>query len=266
MNGRTQIVHGGSNKKNSDFSLIHRLANARKTSSWGCGKDTKTGDRLLIYFEQPHSAIVASAVALKDAVPGDSWPFVTRVGKIKILPSPITLSEMRLMFPRWKWLHYPRSKQYLDTEKAETLMERAGRKVETFPVSVRVSGAGFGTATQNRLVERAACDAVRKYFKRRQYEVVSREREDCGYDFDVSRNGKTLHVEVKGISGSLAKFPITSNEVTCARRDTKFRLAIVTQARASERRVQLMTGKVFLRRFELTPLAYFAKPIRKEHA
>lgn len=97
MTGRTQIVHGGSDKKNGDFTSVHRLARERKTSSWGCGKETKTGDRLLIYFEHPHSAIVASAVALRDAVPGDYWPFVTRVGSIRILPSPIALQEMKVL-------------------------------------------------------------------------------------------------------------------------------------------------------------------------
>lgn len=259
MTGRTQIVHGGSDKKNGDFTSVHRLARARKTSSWGCGKETKAGDRLLIYFEHPHSAIVASAVALKDAMQGGNWPFVTRVGSIKILPAKITLQEMKGMFPRWKWLNYPRSKQYLDTQKAEALLERAGLKLKAPPITITVSGAGFGKPEQNRRVEKAACRAVKRHFERRGYQVVSREKANRGYDFDASRDGETLHVEVKGISGSLERFPITVNEVNCARTDSKFQLAIVTEALSSKRRVRVLTRSEFLKQFWLKPLAYIAE-------
>jgi hypothetical protein len=260
MIGNTQIVHGGSDKKNGDFSLTHRLAKTKGTSpAWGCGKETKTGDKLLIYFEKPHSAIVASAVALANARPGDYWPFVTRIGEFKILPSPITLSEMKEMFPRWKWLNYPRSKQYLDNHKAKALLKRANLKLKSPPVSVKVSGAGFGKPEQNRLVEQAACKAVRKHFERRGYEVVSREKDNRGYDFDVSRNGETLHIEVKGVSGSLQKFPITANEVVCARADSKFQLALVTEALSPKQQVKIFKRKDFLKSFSFKPLAYFAE-------
>ena len=263
MNRRIQIVHGGSDKKNGDFSVVHRLAKANKTSSWGCGKKTKAGDRLLIYFEHPHSSIVASAVALKDATLGEHWPFVTRVGQIKILRSPITLAEMKEMFPHWKWLNYPRSKQYLDETKADVLFKRAGLKLKTPPVVVKVSGAGFGSPEQNRLVEQAACGAVRKHFEKRGYEVTSREKENVGYDLDVTKNSEAIHVEVKGVSGSMLKFPITANEVACARTDAKFKLVVVTEATTPQKKVHVFARKDFLKSFGLTPLAYFAEA--KEH-
>jgi hypothetical protein len=50
MSGRTQIVHGG--VRNGDYRLIHRLAKQGKESYWGCGKETKRDDTLLIYFLQ----------------------------------------------------------------------------------------------------------------------------------------------------------------------------------------------------------------------
>lgn len=258
--GTTQIVHGGSDKNNGDFSSTHRLAKTKGTSpAWGCGKETKAGDRLLIYFERPHSAIVASAVALANARPGDHWPYVTRIGEFKILPLPITLAEMKEMFPRWMWLNYPRSKQYLDNRRAKALLERASLKLKSPPVSVKVSGAGFGKPEHNRLVEQAACKAVKMHFARRGYAVTSREKDNRGYDFDVSRHGQTLHIEVKGVSGSLQRFPVTANEIACARTDSKFQLALVTEALSSRRQIRLFGRTDFLKEFSLKPLAFFAE-------
>ena len=259
MNGRTQIVHGGSDKKNGDFSLIQNLAKAKKSSSWACGKETKAGGTLLIYFGKPHSAIIASAVALKDSTPGDYWPYVTRIDEIKILPMPITLAEMQEKFPRWKWLNYPRANQYLDNHKAQVLLKRASLKLNTPPVAVKVSGAGFGKTEQNRLVEQAACKVVRKHFERQGYGVISREKENVGYDFDVTRNDEVIHLEVKGISGSLQKFPITANEVACAYADSKFQLALVTEAMSPKQKVKFFNRKDFLKSFSFKPLAYFAE-------
>lgn len=257
MNRRIQIVHGG--VRNGDYDTIHRLAKLKKENRWACGKNTKAGDTLLISFLQPHSKIVASAVALKDARPGDYWPFMTRIGNIRLLSSPITLAEMKEMFPRWKWLNYPRSKQYLDKAKSDALLKRAGLKLKTPPVAVKVSGGGFGRPEQNRLVEQAACGAVQKLFSKRGYKVVSREKENVGYDFDVTKKSETIHVEVKGISGSVLKFPITANEVACAKTDSKFRLAVVTEATTPQKKVHIFGRKDFLKGFGLTPLAYFAE-------
>src|SRR5260370_29233546 len=71
---------------------------------------------------------------------------------------------------------------------------------KTLPATVTVSGAGFGTPEQNRQVEKAACKAVKEYFRKRGFKISSREKECLGYDFDEYRNGQTSNVEVKGIS------------------------------------------------------------------
>jgi hypothetical protein len=259
MIGNIQITHGG-DKKSGDFSLIKKCAKAMKPTSWACLKETKKGAGLLIYFGKPRSAIMASAVACKDAIPRrGKWPYETKIDEIKILPVPISLNEMREMFPRWKWLNNTRSKQFLDNDKANLLSKRSSRKLKTPPVSVKVSGAGFGKPEQNRLVEQAACKAVRKHFERQGYEVVSREKENEGYDFDVTRNGMAIHVEVKGVSGSLQKFQITANEVACAHTDSKFQLALVTNALSPKQQLKIFSRKDFLKSFSLKPLAYFAE-------
>jgi hypothetical protein len=75
----------------------------------------------------------------------------------------------------------------------------------------------------------------------------------------VSRDGEVLHVEVKGVSGAGLQFPITANEVGCARSDSAFQLAIVTEARTRKRHIDCFTGKQFLKRFKLHPLAFRAE-------
>jgi len=80
--------------------------------------------------------------------------------------------------------------------------------------NVQVSGGGFGTPIQNRYVEKATCAAIRRHFQHRGYAVRSREKEKVGYDFDVQRGHELLHVEVKGVSGTALRFPITANEIT----------------------------------------------------
>ena len=141
------------------------------------------------------------------------------------------------------------------------------RKFTTTPTKKRVgNGAGFGSAERNRVVEQAACKLLKKYFNRLGYEVVSREKENLGYDFDVTKNGETIHVEVKGVSGSMLKFPITANEIACARTDSKFRLAVVVEATTPKRKIYIFTRKEFLSGFGLTPLAYFAEAKKSLHA
>lgn len=254
-----QVVFGGSDAKNGDYSRLHQLAKGERTWTWSCPKLTKAGDTLLFYVERPHSAIIATATALKDAAAGEHWRYVTRIGKINILKEPITLAEMRRMFPRWRWLNYPRAYTYLSEGIAERLLRRAKHQPPPPEVKLSVRGAGFGTAKENKAVEMAACRHVERHYRSKGFKLTSREAEKVGYDFDAVRNGTTLHVEVKGVSGSLVAFPITVNEVNRARKDRQFRLAVVTAARSKTPRLHEFTGPGFLKSFNRTPLAFMAK-------
>ena len=236
----------------------------KRTIAWGCGMDIKKDDRLFIYFREPYKAIRFFGIALEDASPTGKGRYRYET-KIKITPlrAPITIDEMREMFPRWKWLTYPRQRPYLNganAKIAQALWNRAKLKLKTAPVSVKVSGGGFGRSPEQiRKVEKAACSAVKLYFREKGYELISCEKENRGYDFDVRRNKEELHVEVKGVSGSMLKFPITTNEIACAKSDTKFKLAVVTEATTPQKKVHIFDRKDFLKSFELTPLAYFAE-------
>jgi len=195
----------------------------------------------------------------KDGIPKTSDRFYKWIMRPELVQA---VQEVQKMFPRWKWLTHPRSKQHLDDHETQQLLKSASLLLKTPPVSVKISGGGFGSnPEQIRLVEQAACKAVKKHFEQLGYKVVSREKENLGYDFDVSRNGRMLHIEVKGVSSSLLKFPITENEVHCARSDSKFQLAIVTNATTPRRKMQIFTRKEFLKTFELTPIAYFAEAV-----
>jgi hypothetical protein len=122
-----------------------------------------------------------------------------------------------------------------------------------------VSGAGFGSAEENRRVEKAACRVACGHFKKRGYKVESRESEDVGYDFDVWRRNEALHVEVKGIAGSSLKFVITANEVRCAKTDQVFCLAVVTEACSKKPRIHIFDSQQFMKRFKIGPIAFVAK-------
>ena len=264
MISNTQIVMGSADE---DYNELKELAQNKETGRWSCLKETKKGDLLFIYFTKPHSAIVASATASGKARPGeDEGYYVVGIEDVKFFEKQITLEEIRREIPEWGWAKQARNQTYPKEPIANKLLKLAkltGRSMAESPARTSPVGAGFGTAEQNRLVEHAARKAVRVHFEEQGYKVVSREKENPGYDLDVSGKGDTFHVEVKGTSGSLMRFPITNNEVECAKEDAKFRLALVTEATTASRQVHVFSQKEFLTDFTRTPIAYFAEMNRE---
>jgi hypothetical protein len=259
MHSRAQIVVG----KHVEYEHLKELAKTKETDRWSCGKDTKDGNLLFFYLMKPQREIVASATASGDAIPTpeEDWPYMVEFKNVKIIKKPITLDTLKGI-PDWGWPKQPRRHTYLDDPIANELMKLANLKrkpIPELPPRINVVRAGFGSPEQNRLVERAACKAVRLHFEKAGYDFDSREKENLGYDFDARRKGEELHVEVKGTSGLLLKFVITANEVKCAHNDSKFRLAAVTEATTTCREIHIFTGKEFLKKFELKPSAYFAE-------
>jgi hypothetical protein len=247
---------------NGDYRWL--MKNEGRARYWSCPKDSQRGDRAIIYVSSPHSEVVATAEIQSQARPGDElnmqWRYGAKIGGIKLLPAPIPLAELKALCPEWRWLNYPRAYAYIPLAESKRLERRA--RLETPPVEnaqVEVVGAGFGSIETNRLVERAAINAVSRYFRSEGANVKSRELEKCGYDLDV-RNGRgTLHVEVKGVSNAGLSFPITEGEVRCAKSDSKFRLAVVTNAlEPSRRKIHIFTGRQFLAKFKRRPIAHIA--------
>ena len=247
-----------------DYDELKDLAVSKGESRWSCLKDTEDGDLLFFYFTKPKSAIVATGIASgnKERGGADEWAYMVGIKNIEMLQPPISLEKLRICFPKWGWAKSPRYDTYVSdpmVSKLQKLARCKGQPNAGARVQMNNAGGGFGTPEQNRIVEQAACKAVQRHFRNQGYELVSREKENLGYDFDVRRKSEELHIEVKGISGSLLKFMITTNEIKCARTDSKFQLAAVTEATTVRRHIQFFTGKEFLNKFGLKPAAYFAE-------
>ena len=112
-------------------------------------------------------------------------------------------------------------------------------------------------------VELAAVRVVRQWLTKQKYSVKSRESEACGYDLLGRKAGaKSLHVEVKGASGTLPRFFLTTNEFEAATEDPSWRLALVTRALRNPR-LALYSVSDVKRLFEMWPMAWQFLPKMK---
>jgi Domain of unknown function (DUF3883) len=118
-----------------------------------------------------------------------------------------------------------------------------------------VSGAGFGTAEENRKVEAAAIKYVREYFRAHGWVVRDVSGTKCGYDLECRRGRATFHVEVKGTRGVDQKFILTRNEERTWKSDRHFTLALVTKVLSSPALFQFR-GARSLSRLCVEPIAY----------
>jgi hypothetical protein len=239
-------------------SLLEKMSRSNASEYWETPKHTQPGDTLLFYVEEPISSIVYAGKALSKTRPTRRKWYEARVGQIKKLNSPITLAELRDMFPDWAWLRHVNMFAYISPERAKALLARCNEEGVKPPLVNRRSGAGFGNAETNPLVEKAAVSKVTRLLRSRGFTVVSRERECIGYDLDARKGRKELHVEVKGVSGAGLQFPITAAEVKHAQADARFRLMVVTNARNGNAQVHEFTGSRLTRCFRLTPLSFMA--------
>jgi hypothetical protein len=122
------------------------------------------------------------------------------------------------------------------------------------------SGGGFGNPETNKKVERAAISHVRRRYESDGWKVTSVESEKRGYDLLCSKGARSEHVEVKGVQGTIPSFIVTANEVKQARNDAAFVLCVVTSALSDVPRLHRFSGREFISRYDLAPLAYRAIP------
>ena len=231
-------------------------------ASWSSLKGVKGGDELWFYVVAPVSAIVAVGVAASDAHEGKNWRYVVAVKKLKWIESHITVDELRSMFSDWAWTKSTRCKTHLDDDRAQRLRDHIEAGSSTVMPNTKrpESGAGFGDPEQNRATETAAVKYVTKCYEQDGYEVHSVEAEKCGYDLVARKKRRELHLEVKGVTGEKPEFPITPNEVDCARKDKEFRLVVVINALERIRSAIDMSGTQFLEKYNLRPVStYLAK-------
>lgn len=80
-------------------------------------------------------------------------------------------------------------------------------------------------------VEIAAVEATIKHFEALDYIVISKEKDNIGWDLEATNNRETLLLEVKGLSGSVTSIELTPNEYkNSIDKKSKYKLCIITNA------------------------------------
>ena len=84
---------------------------------------------------------------------------------------------------------------------------------------------------ERKKIEKAAVAATKTHYRGLGCEVVSREKDNVGWDLDVFRGGKIFcHVEVKGTKCSAVQVELSPNEYEKSKSDNLYRLAVVRNA------------------------------------
>lgn len=80
-------------------------------------------------------------------------------------------------------------------------------------------------------VEHLAVEITIEHFERLGYIVMSKEKDNVGWDLEASNNQETLLLEVKGLSGKVVSIELSPNEYQKSNEyKNKYKLCIVTNA------------------------------------
>lgn len=80
-------------------------------------------------------------------------------------------------------------------------------------------------------VEISAIEATIKYFEALDYIIISKEKDNVGWDLEATNINETLLLEVKGLSGNISSIELTPNEYKNSKdKNTHYKLCIVTNA------------------------------------
>jgi hypothetical protein len=127
------------------------------------------------------------------------------------------------------------------------------------PVSKYAGGAGFGSVENNRRVEKAAIDFVRRRYEEDGWTVRSVEAQKVGYDLRCDRGSEEAHLEVKGTQSEDVCFIITAAEVRNAMIDGRHLTCIVTATLTDAPTMLTLTRDEFEKRIQLNPIAFRAQ-------
>jgi uncharacterized protein DUF3883 len=155
------------------------------------------------------------------------------------------------VFYPYCWPFSRRDRQGLVREATNLLAGVYGAVMVRSRYHPRSPGAAGPWARPNPRSEHAAIRHVSRHLRDDGYSVRSREREICGYDLHATRGGQELHVEVKGCRDSLPRFFISRTELKIARADTRWRLAVVTNASRRPAAPRFLTCARMQRVFDL---------------
>ncbi len=80
-------------------------------------------------------------------------------------------------------------------------------------------------------VEISAIETTIKYFESLNYIIISKEKDNVGWDLEATNIQETLLLEVKGLSGNISSIEVTPNEYNNFKmKNTHYKLCIVTSA------------------------------------
>ena len=104
----------------------------------------------------------------------------------------------------------------------------------TFEKEINVKNSGIHRqydAAKRVRIENEAMERAKEYFKEMGYKVVDVSKKDKGWDFEVSKDGEELYVEVKGLSGENVNIELTPNEYEKMQNNKdKYRIFVLTNA------------------------------------
>lgn len=100
-----------------------------------------------------------------------------------------------------------------------------------FTADRAISSSRKNTRALDKRTETQAVEIVLAYLTRQGWNLVHDNQLDgVGYDFEFSKNGESLLIEIKGIRGSRLDFNMTAREFYVCRTKSNFRLIAVTNA------------------------------------
>ena len=161
----------------------------------------------------------------------------------------ITTRQLRQRgFPRGEGKTIPRSGWEIKNDDELAALESCCMEVCGISLSALCSAPGNDTVANrggawsitpdtahNLKVEAAAIDCLLKHFRGRQ--GIDRQKDKCGWDYEFAADGRTLCVEVKGLSGADIHVELTPNEFQAMERamsgtfiEGDYRLAVVCEA------------------------------------
>lgn len=92
---------------------LRRCERERDTDNWTINSKAAPGDRVVFYLKGPLSSFVAVGIVAShpekdDGTKGWAGHYMADVSKIRMLPTPVHLRDVRKAFPKWDWLRQPR--------------------------------------------------------------------------------------------------------------------------------------------------------------
>lgn len=182
---------------------------------------------------------------------------------------PVKLHELKHTIPDLKQVRALRQGLvqtcYATTmEEARVLLRACGTHASLEDLEEDVAGRNvlpFGLPENNKKVEVAAVEFVKRQYRSDGWKVRSVERLNLGYDLECERGGKEECVEVKGVSGSSPVFILTRKERDRATDDRRFIFCVVTGALTTNPALHRWTGRQLVNRFRFEPIAYRVSPL-----